>query len=186
MAALEVLFILFVSIASSLASEGVSWLLVYRTENYKKGKANIDRLQIQLDKLVDQESETSSLSKKGNKDKKIEKIEEQLKIANKELSFSKMKSMFAVAISMIALFSYLNRIFDGVVVCKLPFVPIGFLQGISHRTIAGDDYTDCSMTFIYAICSMFIRNNIQLILGTAPPKTKQANPWALPEEKKTR
>ncbi|EGC34883.1 hypothetical protein DICPUDRAFT_79372 [Dictyostelium purpureum] len=170
----DIIFILFLSVASTLLSEGVSWLLVYRTDSYKKSKANIDRLQAQLDKIKEQDSNTSTLLKK-KQDKKGEKIEEALKIANKDLSLSKFKSMFFVAISMIGLFSYLNRIFDGVVVCKLPFVPIGFLQNISHRTIAGDDYTDCSMTFIYAMCSMFVRNNIQMILGTAPPKSK--NPF---------
>ncbi|EGG19239.1 hypothetical protein DFA_02024 [Cavenderia fasciculata] len=176
----DILFILGVSIASSLFSEGVSWLFVYRTESYKKAKINIDRLTEQVEKAKESESSKSSLlSKSKGKDKKLERLEDSLKQANQQMTFSKMKSMFAVAISMISLFSYLNSLFNGVVVCKLPFEPIGFLQGLSHRNLAGTDMTDCSMTFLYVISSMTIRTNIQKILGTAPPKTSAANnPWA--------
>eukprot|EP01132_Coremiostelium_polycephalum_P006226 gene6226-7755_t len=163
----------------------VSWVLIYRTESYKKSKSNIDRLQSQIDKIKETESTTSTLLKNKNKDKKLERAEEALKLANKDLSFSKMKSMFAVAISMIALFSYLNSVFDGKVVCKLPFEPIGFIQGLTHRNLAGTDMTDCAMTFIYVVCSMGIRTNIQMIFGTAPPKSASTNPFleAMQEKK---
>ncbi|KYQ93331.1 hypothetical protein DLAC_06001 [Tieghemostelium lacteum] len=177
MAVSDIVFIILISIGSTLLSEGISWLLIYRTEQYKRSKQNIEKLQAQIDKIKEQESHTAVLAKKG-KDKKLERAEESLKNANKDLTTGKMKSMFAVAISMVALFSYLNSIFDGKVVCKLPFEPIGFLQGFSHRNLAGNDFTDCSMTFIYVLCSMGIRSNIQMILGTAPPKQKgQQNPF---------
>ena len=47
--------------------------------------------------------------------------------------------------------------FDGRVVAKLPFVPISFIQGLSHRNLAGEDYTDCSFIFLYILCTMSIR-----------------------------
>lgn len=47
--------------------------------------------------------------------------------------------------------------FDGRIVAKLPFVPIPLLQGLSHRNIRGDDYTDCSFIFFYILCTMSIR-----------------------------
>jgi hypothetical protein len=47
--------------------------------------------------------------------------------------------------------------FDGKIVAKLPFVPISFLQGISHRNLPGTDYTDCSFIFLYILCTMAIR-----------------------------
>lgn len=61
------------------------------------------------------------------------------------------------------------------VVAKLPFTPFGFLHGLSHRNLPGDDYTDCSMMFMYAMCGMGIRSNVQKLLGTTPPKT--GNPF---------
>ena len=53
--------------------------------------------------------------------------------------------------------------FDGKVVAKLPFVPISFLQGISHRNLPGSDYTDCSFIFLYILCTMAIRQVSKLL-----------------------
>ncbi|ROT81321.1 putative transmembrane and coiled-coil domain-containing protein 1 isoform X2 [Penaeus vannamei] len=61
-------------------------------------------------------------------------------------------------------------IFDGRVVAKLPFIPISWLQGLSHRNLMGDDYTDCSFIFLYILCTMSIRQNIQKLLGFAPSR----------------
>ncbi len=47
--------------------------------------------------------------------------------------------------------------FDGRVVAKLPFVPISWFQGLSHRNLPGTDYTDCSFIFLYILCTMSIR-----------------------------
>ncbi|GAM25144.1 hypothetical protein SAMD00019534_083190 [Acytostelium subglobosum LB1] len=176
----DIAYIVAISLASALLSEGISWLLIYRTDSYKTLKANIDKMQSQLEKLKEEEASESTLKIKSKaKDRKAEKIEESLKTANRDLSMSNMKSMFAVGVSMIALFSYLNTVFDGKVVCKLPFEPIGFIQNISHRNLPGNDPTDCAMTFLYVLCSMFVRPNLQLILGTKPPAAKsQSNPFA--------
>ncbi|KAG7154208.1 Calcium load-activated calcium channel-like 2 [Homarus americanus] len=39
--------------------------------------------------------------------------------------------------------------------CKLPFLPISWLQGLSHRNLLGDDYTDCSFIFLYILCTRY-------------------------------
>jgi len=73
-----------------------------------------------------------------------------------------------------------NNIFDGKVVAKLPFTPIPLVQGLSHRNLLGDDFTDCSFIFLYILCTMSIRQNIQKVLGFAPSRaaSKQSgNMW---------
>uniref|UniRef100_A0A915HRM5 Calcium load-activated calcium channel n=1 Tax=Romanomermis culicivorax TaxID=13658 RepID=A0A915HRM5_ROMCU len=82
----------------------------------------------------------------------------------------KMKSMFAIGLAFTALLSTFNSIFDGKVVAKLPFVPITWVQGISHRNLPGEDFTDCSFIFLYILCTMSIRQNLQKILGFAPSR----------------
>lgn len=47
--------------------------------------------------------------------------------------------------------------FDGRVVAKLPFTPLSYIQGLSHRNLLGDDTTDCSFIFLYILCTMSIR-----------------------------
>jgi len=82
-----------------------------------------------------------------------------------------MKSDFFIFIGFtMAFISMLNSIFDGRPVAKLPFTPLSFIQGITHRNVPGNDFTECSMVFLYILCSMSIRPNLQKIFGTTPPK----------------
>jgi hypothetical protein len=45
---------------------------------------------------------------------------------------------------------------------------------MSHRGLPGNDPTDCSMVFLYFLCSMSIRTNLQKLLGFAPPRAAAA------------
>ena len=47
--------------------------------------------------------------------------------------------------------------FEGRVVAKLPFEPIPWIRGLSHRNLSGEDFTDCSFIFLYVLCTMSIR-----------------------------
>ncbi|KAL3310972.1 hypothetical protein Ciccas_010456 [Cichlidogyrus casuarinus] len=96
--------------------------------------------------------------------------EEKLKNFSRELSFVKMKSMFAVTIIFTSLFNILSNFYDGRPVVKLPFVPLSWFQGISHRNLPGNDMTDCSFVFLYMLCTMSIRQNVQKALGFAPSR----------------
>eukprot|EP00731_Ephydatia_muelleri_P024853 Em0016g1124a len=64
-----------------------------------------------------------------------------------------------------------NTIFDGRVVAKLPFEPFGIVQSVSHRNLMGKDITDCSFLFLYILCTMSIRENVQKLLGFGPSRT---------------
>ena len=69
--------------------------------------------------------------------RKIERDEERLKGTNRDLMLVKMKSMFAIGFAFTSLLSMFNNIFDGKVVAKLPFTPISWVQGLSHRNLLG-------------------------------------------------
>jgi len=158
--------IVFISTCTALLGEGLTWLLVYRSENYRKLKAEVEKQTKKLEKKKDKKTEAGDRSNK----KKIERQEEKLKVNNRDLSMVKMKSMFAIGITFTALLSMFNSIFDGRVVAKLPFTPIGLLQGLSHRNLPGEDFTDCSFIFLYIVCTMSIRQNLQKVLGFAPSR----------------
>jgi len=165
--------ILLISITTALVGEGFTWLMVYRTEKYKKLKGEVEKQCKKLEKKKESINEASGKQQK----KKLEREEEKLKNHNRDLSMVKMKSMFAIGFAFTALLSMFNSIFDGRVVAKLPFVPIGMVQGLSHRNLVGDDFTDCSFIFLYILCTMSIRQNIQKMLGFAPSRaaSKQSN-----------
>ncbi|KAG8230938.1 hypothetical protein J437_LFUL002971 [Ladona fulva] len=173
----DTLLIVFISICTALLGEvcnilvtgqyfilGLTWLMVYRTEKYQKLKAEVER---QMEKR--KEAHGDSLDKQQKK--KIEREEERLKNNNRDLSLVKMKSMFAIGFAFTALLSMFNSIFDGRVVARLPFIPISWIQGLSHRNLHGDDYSECSFIFLYILCTMSIRQNIQKMLGFAPSRT---------------
>eukprot|EP01117_Protostelium_nocturnum_P007483 TRINITY_DN2675_c0_g1_i1.p1 TRINITY_DN2675_c0_g1~~TRINITY_DN2675_c0_g1_i1.p1 ORF type:complete len:171 (-),score=56.25 TRINITY_DN2675_c0_g1_i1:25-537(-) len=147
-----------------------SWLLS-RNANYQTLVDNIKRLNKRLE-----ENENGGFNKS---EKKKAKYEEDIKLANLELSSVKMKSTFLLGFVMMGAFYFINSSYYGVTVARLPFEPFGFIQGISHRGLEGNDYKDCSMAFFYLLASMALRTNIQKILGTAPPSTnKSYTPFA--------
>ncbi|KOB68012.1 Transmembrane and coiled-coil domains protein 1 [Operophtera brumata] len=143
------LLIVFISICTAFLGEGLTWILVYRTEKYQKLKVEVER---QMEKR--KEAHGDSLDKQHKK--KIEREEERLKNNNRDLSLVKMKSMFAIGFAFTALLSMFNSI-------NLP----------------GDDYTDCSFIFLYILCTMSIRQNIQKLLGFAPSRAASKQGGAL-------
>ncbi|XP_013411522.1 calcium load-activated calcium channel [Lingula anatina] len=161
----DTILIVIISICTALMGEGLTWLLVYRTEYYQRLKVEVEKASKKLEKTKEYSNEADRSQKK-----KIERQEEKLKNNNRDLSMVKMKSMFAIGFAFTALLSMFNSIFDGRVVAKLPFIPITWLQGISHRNLAGDDYSDCSFIFLYIVSTMSIRQNIQKLLGFAPSR----------------
>ncbi|EGV92922.1 Transmembrane and coiled-coil domains protein 1 [Cricetulus griseus] len=138
----DTLLIVFISVCTALLAEGITWVLVYRTDKYKRLKAEVEKQ-----------------SKKCEYD--TERQEEKLKNNNRDLSMVRMKSMFAIGFCFTALMGMFNSIFDGRVVAKLPFTPLSYIQGLSHRNLLGDDTTDCSFIFLYILCTMSIRQGLQ-------------------------
>ncbi|KAF7640229.1 Phenylalanine--tRNA ligase beta subunit [Meloidogyne graminicola] len=160
----DALLIIFIALFTALLGEGLTWLLVYRSEEYKRLKYAMER-------------KTKKLEKKGNNwgfskttKRKIEREEERLKSTNRDLSMFRMKSMMAIGFVFTTLLSTFSSIFEGRVVAKLPFEPISWVQGLSHRNLVGEDYTDCSFIFLYILCTMTLRQNLQKMLGFAPSR----------------
>ncbi len=163
----DTLLILGISICTALLGEGFTWLLVYRTDKYQKLKLDIEKQTKRLEKKKEAHGD-ATLDR--TQKRKIERDEERLKNTNRDLMLVKMKSMFAIGFAFTSLLSMFNNIFEGKVVAKLPFTPITWVQGLSHRNLLGEDFTDCSFIFLYILCTMSIRQNMQKLLGFAPSR----------------
>ncbi|MFS7897261.1 putative integral membrane protein EMC3/TMCO1 [Helianthus anomalus] len=113
---------------------------------------------------------TATTVSKKSKTKKIDRVESSLKESSRDLSLFKLKSGGVVALVLFIVFGFLNNLFEGKAVAKLPFVPIRIVQKMSHRGLSGNDMTDCSMAFLYFLCSISIRTNLQKFLGFSSPR----------------
>jgi len=157
-----------ISLISAVVSEAVSWLLIYRKPHYVALVDNLEKEQKKLDKWKD--GEESGNRGRSDKSKKIKSKDARVKELHRELQVIKMSSQMVMAVSMIGVFSVLSSIYDAKVVAKLPFIPVSFVQGLSHRNLPGDDMTDASYIFLYAISSMAIKSNLMKALGFTPPQ----------------
>lgn len=175
--------ILGISCSVALLQEMVNYVLVYRTSSYRGVRESIDRASKKLDSL-----RSGSTGNEKQMKKKEKMMTGMMRSAQKDLAVIKMKSAFVVAALLFVGYRMLSSYFDAVVVAKLPFQPFPFVRGMSHRGLSGEDWTDCSMAFLYAMCASSIRPNIAKLLGDAfgfsPPRSmNEANPFFRPEEK---
>ncbi|WOG91687.1 hypothetical protein DCAR_0310937 [Daucus carota subsp. sativus] len=166
------LTIVAISIFTAIICESISYLLIYRTNSYKSLKSTIDKASKKLETL------------KKSKTKKIDRFETNLKESNRDLSMFKFKSGAVVALILFVVFKFLSNLFEGKAVAKLPFVPFKIVQKMSHRGLEGEDFTDCAMAFLYFLCSISIRTNLQKFLGFSPPRgAAAAGLFAMPDVK---
>ncbi|KAI8002067.1 hypothetical protein LOK49_LG09G01092 [Camellia lanceoleosa] len=112
------------------------------------------------------DSNPSKLSHKKSKTKKIDRIESSCDLSL-SLSLFKFKSS---AVITLVLFGLLNSLFECKAVAKLSFLPTRIVQKMSHKGLQGKDLTDCSTAFLYFLCSISIRTNLQKFLGFLPPR----------------
>lgn len=99
------------------------------------------------------------------------KVQEQnYKEYHRELSVMKNRfGMANAAIQFIITYS-INSYFFGKQAAILPFEPYGFVTGMSHRGLEGDDMTQVSMTFICVLIQMSFRGVLGKITGSDGPR----------------
>lgn len=158
--------------------------MVYRTEDYQRKVAHFHDLHRKCKLLyvslgvlfhgylVEKEKNAIvTYDRRRAQEKKINNLEESVKAASADLNRSKMKVNLGISALYFIFYRFLNALFQRQVVAKLPFVPIKWLWGMTHRNLQGDDYTDCSFVFLYTLCSMFFKAILAKAIGTAPPRT---------------
>jgi len=166
-----------ISLSSALVAEGISWVLIYRTKEYKDLKAKIEALGNKVEKKREM---VTNIAKQKSKNKKVDQLEEQLKSKNKEMAMVKFKATAFVMMTLMAVFAILNNLFDGRVVAKLPFVPFPLMRSMTHRNLPGNDHTDCAMIFVYVVSSFAVRQNVQKFFGFAPKTAAAASSMFAP------
>ncbi len=55
----------------------------------------------------------------------------------------------------------------------LPFEPIGLFKNLTHSDLEGEDYTMCSVAFLYLLTLLSLRNSIRKLIGFKRPRTRE-------------
>ncbi|KAK9820071.1 hypothetical protein WJX72_005785 [[Myrmecia] bisecta] len=151
---LDCLTIVAVCVIASFVSEGVLYFWIYRSASFRSLKDQLERTAKKLDVLKQQ---SVAVGKQKAKEKRVEKLESSIKReAAKELSIVRFKQAIVMFAFGIGLYNLMSRWYVAPV-AKLPFVPFSFVANLSHRLLPGEDMTDCSMAFIYALCQAGLR-----------------------------
>lgn len=92
-----------------------------------------------------------------------------LKARQQELTSLTVRAQFiTIAISVVS-FWVVGSLFDGVVVGRLPFTPIDWFAPMTHRRLPGEDLTDTSYLFFFAMANMAIRPLVPKLVGSERP-----------------
>ena len=163
------------SVVSSLVSEALSYWMLYRKEDYQYLKDRVEFMEKEVKK-----ASSSAVGKKG--EKKLAMFKRQLSSRKQELQKLKMKPMMLTSLLFMGTMYYLKQGFEGIIVARLPFEPLSYVQSLSHRGLTGDDITECSFIFLYILCSMGIRANVKRILGFAPKTSSTGVLFDIPDD----
>ena len=200
---MDFVMVIAIGVCGTVVSEGISWLLFYRTERYQELSKQHEEQSGRLDREKERDNIISIKEKKAGagaggaaagdgagmswtgeipkeRGLKVENLEKQLKETTAEISRLQFRSTMATSVVMIGLFSLLNSRLSGIIVARLPFVPISFLSSITHRGIPGDDLTQCSAIFLYIIFSLAFRQHVQKILGLKSHKSDMPSLFKMP------
>ncbi|KAJ1843740.1 hypothetical protein LPJ73_005389 [Coemansia sp. RSA 2703] len=171
--------VLALSLVASAFTEGISYALVYRTDEFQQIKTKIQQCEAKL------EAETrSTVGNSKNRQRRIDGIEATLSTARSKASSQQLRSMVVVAVVQLASIYLVNQLFSGRSVARLPFEPLKIFQSLTQRGLPeGSDVTACSATFVFVLGGLAFKAIIDRCLQLGLPKSSALPKWVTnPEE----
>lgn len=112
--------------------------------------------------------------------KRVKHLDALLQIKAGEMKRASYKSNALVFVSLALAYALLSQFYHGVAVCRLPFLPFPLIRPITHLGLPGQDFTECSMTFLYSLCSLSVTQSVQKLFGFStsitPPSSSSSSP----------
>eukprot|EP00806_Schmidingerella_arcuata_P003888 Macronucleus_4525.p1 GENE.Macronucleus_4525~~Macronucleus_4525.p1 ORF type:complete len:191 (+),score=54.20 Macronucleus_4525:1-573(+) len=180
------LIIVFMAIATSLTmsftTELIGWLVVYRHDSFKKQVAEVTTLQERVEAMQEKMQYsigTLAVNQQKAKRRQLEVQEEELRAKQSGIMVTKSRGTLLAGVFMMVCMGMLNSWFQGTVAARLPFLPWGMFQGVTHYGIESSDMTLCSITFIFVLSQMSLGQYIKKLASLEGPRVSQpAMKWA--------
>lgn len=168
---IEGVYIVLLSLGMALLSEGISWMLVYRTEEYQVLKDKIAK----GDKKLARAKSRLEEAQKKSREKKHDQVRENLKADKQTMHVTRLKATVVNAALMLLTYAIVTELYDERVLARLPYEPTAYVTRVTHRGLEGKggDNRDVSVLFIYILCSLCVRGNVQKFFGNGPPKAER-------------
>jgi hypothetical protein len=175
----------YATVAACLA-ELLAHLWVYRTPGFKKLVRTFETEAARHRKALQQAGGAAALASSasggggGGGDKSVaarnaKRAEQAAQQVAGELAAARARANMTGMFVMIPAFMLMGRVFgQHVVLGRLPFEPPGWMQGVTHRGLEGDDVREFGAAFLYAIALNGVRVNLTKLLGSGPRKAEQA------------
>ena len=169
--------VVLLSLGMALLSEGISWLLVFRTAEYRVLKDKIERGDKKLEQQKDAMDDAAANKKKQQQ--KLDSVAEQVKADKQAMHVTRLKATLANAVLMITTYLLVTHLYDETVLARLPYDPISYVTRITNRGLEQrNDSREVSVTFLYILCSLSVRSNVQKFFGNGPPASEKS--WTTP------
>jgi calcium load-activated calcium channel len=153
-----------------LISELLAWFFVYRQQKYRTTLAEIRRLSRKADEL-----RFTILSSASKQYPVLNDVEAKLKTQTQTLQWMRMKASIFSYLFYILVVPWFNRLYEGVVVARLPFEPIFLFRSLTHHGLKEFNENDCSSVYLYVLFVAFFSTTLQKLLGYAPPAASMNN-----------
>lgn len=176
--------LVYAAVAACLA-EGLAHVWVYRTPDFKRLLRTFEVEAARHRKALQQGGGAAASSSAAGGDKSdkgstpaqraAKRAEQAAQQAAGELASARARANMSGMFVMIPAFMLMSRVFgQSVVLGRLPFTPPGWMQGVTHRGLEGDDVREFGAAFLYAIALNGVRVNLTKLLGSGPRKAEAA------------
>eukprot|EP00922_Rhytidocystis_sp_ex-Travisia-forbesii_P017759 GHVS01026471.1.p1 GENE.GHVS01026471.1~~GHVS01026471.1.p1 ORF type:complete len:210 (+),score=43.27 GHVS01026471.1:474-1103(+) len=174
---------------AAFLSECVSYLLFFSSVSFQTLHQDIIQLSRKLDRqhrqLDDNLSSSpsaktsspslfSSSSSSTSGSRKSAALERELQKKHRDAASTRQSAHLLSAVVFMVLMPYFYSRYEGLVVARLPIEPIFPFRLMTHATLSGQDFTECSFTFLFTTTMFLVKTCLQRFLGYAPPPGSQS------------
>jgi len=145
----KALMIVLITVGTTLLTEAVCWVLVYSDPGFAKLTTDVEKANKELRRAKErvENDEGDDAKRLKESEKRVAEGEKGVARLNARLTGMRWKTNIIMPFIMIAVFGILGEWYEGSIIAKLPFQPVGFIQGMTRRVAQRDRRCQALLVF---------------------------------------